>query len=65
MAHASAIDIIARSLAADNIKTKVAALEILGAVCLVPGGHRKVLQAMLSFQEYAAERVRFQVAKRG
>lgn len=60
MAHPTSIDIIARSLAADNIKTKVAALEILGAVCLVPGGHRKVLQAMLNFQEFAAERTRFQ-----
>uniref|UniRef100_A0A1B0ATF1 Disheveled-associated activator of morphogenesis 1 n=1 Tax=Glossina palpalis gambiensis TaxID=67801 RepID=A0A1B0ATF1_9MUSC len=60
LAHPTSIDIIARSLAADNIKTKVAALEILGAVCLVPGGHRKVLQAMLNFQDYAAERTRFQ-----
>ncbi|XP_023309444.2 disheveled-associated activator of morphogenesis 1 [Lucilia cuprina] len=60
LAHPTSIDTIARSLAADNIKTKVAALEILGAVCLVPGGHRKVLQAMLNFQEFAAERTRFQ-----
>ena len=61
LAHPTSIDIIARSLAADNIKAKIAALEILGAVCLVPGGHRKVLQAMLNFQEYVSERVRFQV----
>ncbi|XP_067637402.1 disheveled-associated activator of morphogenesis 1 isoform X2 [Eurosta solidaginis] len=60
LAHPTSIDTIARSLAADNVKTKIAALEILGAVCLVPGGHRKVLQAMLNFQEYATERVRFQ-----
>ncbi|XP_065082309.1 disheveled-associated activator of morphogenesis 1 isoform X2 [Ochlerotatus camptorhynchus] len=60
LAHPTGIDTIARSLAADNIKTKIAALEILGAVCLVPGGHKKVLTAMLNFQEYAAERVRFQ-----
>ena len=39
----------------------MAVLEILGAVCLVPGGHRKVLEAMLHFQQYAAERTRFQV----
>lgn len=62
LAHPTSIDTIARSLVADNIKTKIAALEILGAVCLVPGGHRKVLQAMLNFQEFAAERVRFQVS---
>uniref|UniRef100_A0A8D8D557 Disheveled-associated activator of morphogenesis 2 n=1 Tax=Culex pipiens TaxID=7175 RepID=A0A8D8D557_CULPI len=60
LAHPTGIDTIARSLAADNIKTKIAALEILGAVCLVPGGHKKVLTAMLNYQEYAAERARFQ-----
>lgn len=60
LAHPTSINIIAQSLAADNIKTKIAALEILGAVCLVPGGHKKVLMAMLHFQQYAAERTRFQ-----
>ncbi|XP_055636774.1 disheveled-associated activator of morphogenesis 1 isoform X2 [Toxorhynchites rutilus septentrionalis] len=60
LAHPTGIDTIARSFAADNIKTKIAALEILGAVCLVPGGHKKVLTAMLNYQEYAAERTRFQ-----
>ncbi|KAG4072083.1 hypothetical protein HA402_015582 [Bradysia odoriphaga] len=60
LAHPTGIDTIAQSLAADNIKTKVAALEILGAVCLVPGGHKKVLSAMVHFQEFAAERTRFQ-----
>jgi len=29
-------------------------------VCLVPGGHKKVLQAMLHYQKYASERTRFQ-----
>lgn len=60
LAHPTGIDTIAQSLAADNIKTKIAALEILGAVCLVPGGHKKVLSAMLHFQRFAAERARFQ-----
>ena len=36
-------------------------LEILGACCLVPGGHKKVLDAMCHFQQYAEERTRFQV----
>ena len=35
--------------------------EILGAVCLVPGGHKNVLKAMSHFQHYASERTRFQV----
>ncbi len=37
------------------------ALEILGALCLVPGGHKKVLGAMDSFQRFAMEHTRFQV----
>lgn len=36
-------------------------LEILGAVCLVPGGHKKALDAMTHFQKFAEERTRFQV----
>lgn len=39
-------------------------LEILGACCLVPGGHKKVMDAMAHFQEYAEERTRFQVDSR-
>ena len=58
--HPTSIDIIARSLACDNVKTKIAALEILGAVCLVQGGHKKVLDAFINFQEFASERARFQ-----
>ena len=60
LSHPTSINTIAQSLAADNIKTKVAALEILGAVCLVPGGHKTVLKAMLHFQQYSGERARFQ-----
>lgn len=61
LAHAESINIIAQSLATENIKTKVAVLEIMGAVCLVPGGHRKILEAMLHYQKFACERTRFQV----
>lgn len=60
LAHSESINIIAQSLATDNIKTKVAVLEIMGAVCLVPGGHRKILEAMLHYQKFASERTRFQ-----
>uniref|UniRef100_A0A096M3A8 Dishevelled associated activator of morphogenesis 1 n=1 Tax=Poecilia formosa TaxID=48698 RepID=A0A096M3A8_POEFO len=58
--HPESINIVAQSLAAENIKTKVAVLEILGAVCLVPGGHKKVLDAMVHYQTFASERTRFQ-----
>uniref|UniRef100_T1JFN2 FH2 domain-containing protein n=1 Tax=Strigamia maritima TaxID=126957 RepID=T1JFN2_STRMM len=60
LAHPNSINIIAQSLDSENIKTKIAVLEILGAVCLVPGGHRKVLNAMLHYQKFACERTRFQ-----
>lgn len=60
LAHPNCINIIAQSLATENIRTKVAVLEICGAVCLVPGGHKKVLEAMLHFQKFSAERTRFQ-----
>uniref|UniRef100_A0A8C2Z6J5 Dishevelled associated activator of morphogenesis 1b n=1 Tax=Cyclopterus lumpus TaxID=8103 RepID=A0A8C2Z6J5_CYCLU len=60
LGHCESINIIAQSLTTESIKTKVAVLEILGAVCLVPGGHKKVLEAMLHYQKFASERTRFQ-----
>ncbi|XP_032876462.1 disheveled-associated activator of morphogenesis 2 [Amblyraja radiata] len=60
LAHPESINVISHSLRTENVKTKIAVLEILGAVCLVPGGHKKVLQAMLHYQIYASERTRFQ-----
>ncbi|XP_037652369.1 disheveled-associated activator of morphogenesis 1-like isoform X2 [Sebastes umbrosus] len=60
LGHSESINIITQSLTTENIKTKVAVLEILGAVCLVPGGHKKVLEAMLHYQTFASERTRFQ-----
>jgi len=63
LAHPQSINTISQSLRTENVKTKVAVLEILGAVCLVPDGHKKVLQAMAHYQKYAAERTRFQVQR--
>ncbi|KAK1889508.1 Disheveled-associated activator of morphogenesis 1-A [Dissostichus eleginoides] len=60
LSHTKSINIIAQSLATENIKTKVAVLEIMGAVCLVPGGHKKILEAMLHYQRFTCERTRFQ-----
>ena len=61
LAHPKCINVIAQSLRVGNERTKIAVLEILGAVCLVPGGHKKVLHAMNHYQKYAGERTRFQV----
>ena len=41
----------------------ITVLEILGAVCLVPGGHKKALDAMTHFQKFNEERTRFQVCR--
>ena len=60
LAHSTGVNTIAQSLSSENIKTKVAVLEILGAMCLVPGGHKRVLDAILHYQTYACERTRFQ-----
>ena len=55
-----AVNTVAQATVVDNIRTKTSALEILGALCLVPGGHKKVLYAMNHLASYANERVRFQ-----
>ena len=64
MAHPTGINVIAQSLNSENTRTKIAALELLGAICIVPGGHKKVLEAMLHYQDFASERTRFQVRRR-
>lgn len=61
LGHPSCINIIAQSLSTENVKTKIAVLEILGGLLLVQGGHRRVLDAMYHYQSYACERARFQV----
>jgi dishevelled associated activator of morphogenesis len=48
-------------MAMGSVRTKVLVLEMLGALCLVPGGHRKVLDAWVHFQQHTGERTRFQV----
>ncbi|KAK3868657.1 hypothetical protein Pcinc_025969, partial [Petrolisthes cinctipes] len=60
LAHPSCMNVICQSLRTHNLKTKTVVLEILGGVCLLPGGHKKVLEAMLHFQKFAGERTRFQ-----
>ncbi|XP_074640649.1 disheveled-associated activator of morphogenesis 1-like [Tubulanus polymorphus] len=60
LAHPACINTIAQSLKTENVRTKIAVLEILGAVCLVPGGHRKVLESMVHFKKFSGERTRFQ-----
>ena len=61
LAHADATNIIAQSLRCENNKVKISILELFGAMCMIPGGHKKILQAFIHFQNYSGERTRFQV----
>ena len=63
LAQSNTINRLAESLSVSNVRTKTLVLEILGAICIVPGGHRKVLQAMLHFQRCYKEHARFQVGR--
>ncbi|KAI8815088.1 hypothetical protein BJ742DRAFT_782312 [Cladochytrium replicatum] len=54
------LNIIALSLRSPSPRTRALVLEIFGAVCLIPGGHRCVLEAMDSLAERAGTRFRFE-----
>ncbi|KAJ3174768.1 Dishevelled associated activator of morphogenesis 2 [Geranomyces variabilis] len=56
-----ALDIIALSLQSPSPKTKALVLEILGAVCLIPGGHQCVLEGMDKLCAQAGTRFRFEL----
>lgn len=43
-----------------KFRTHVLVLELLAAVCLVPSGHKKVLEAFDNFQRQMSEATRFQ-----
>ncbi|XP_014673417.1 PREDICTED: disheveled-associated activator of morphogenesis 1-like isoform X2 [Priapulus caudatus] len=60
LAHSACINTIAQSLSTESVRTKIAVMEMLGGLLLVPGGHRGVLDAMYHYQGYACERARFQ-----
>nr|XP_032807597.1 formin-like protein 3 isoform X2 [Petromyzon marinus] len=60
MEHASCVNEVALSLNNRNPRTKALVLELLAAVCLVMGGHDKILAAFDNFKEVCAERYRFE-----
>nr|KAJ3420068.1 hypothetical protein HK105_006158 [Polyrhizophydium stewartii] len=55
-----ALNVIALSLRSPSPRTRALVLEIFGAVCLIPGGHGSVLQAMDALSEIANTRFRFE-----
>jgi dishevelled associated activator of morphogenesis len=46
MAHPESINVIALSLRSARTRVLGMVLEIMGAVCLIPGGHKRILQGM-------------------
>jgi dishevelled associated activator of morphogenesis len=42
LSHPNSITLITRSLHTTETSVKIIVLEILGAICLIPDGHRKV-----------------------
>ncbi|KAI8924051.1 hypothetical protein BC831DRAFT_467748 [Entophlyctis helioformis] len=56
-----ALNVIALSLRSPSARTRALVLEIFGAVCLIPGGHSCVLQAMDALRDEANTRFRFEM----
>ncbi|KAJ3124435.1 Disheveled-associated activator of morphogenesis 1, partial [Irineochytrium annulatum] len=59
--HDESLNVIALSLRSPSGRTRALVLEIFGAVCLIPGGHRCVLEGMDALQETAGMRFRFEI----
>ncbi|KAJ3413863.1 Dishevelled associated activator of morphogenesis 2 [Chytridiales sp. JEL 0842] len=59
--HDGALNIISLCLRSPSSRTRALVLEIFGAVCLIPGGHRCVLEGMDALQEIAGTRSRFEL----
>lgn len=60
LSHPHSISVVTQSLHTSDIPTKIKVLETIGAVCLIPNGHRQVLDALDRFKVFAGERTRFQ-----
>ncbi|KAJ3212388.1 hypothetical protein HDU82_002067 [Entophlyctis luteolus] len=58
--HTASMTTIAASLRSPSFRTRALVLEIFGAVCLIPGGHRCVLEGMEALAELASMRFRFE-----
>ena len=59
MENLESLNVIALSLRSPFLRTRAAVLEILGAVCLIPSGHKRIMEAMGNFARVTGERSRF------
>lgn len=60
MSHSESLLVIALSIRSPSLRTRAIALEILAAICLIPGGHKRVLECMVQFAKLVGEHCRFQ-----
>lgn len=60
LSHQNCVTVLATCLHSDDPSSKTMVYEMLGALCLIPTGHKKVLEAMTHFRYFASERTRFQ-----
>jgi hypothetical protein len=60
MSNVDALHVICLSLRSQSLRTRSLVLEILGAVCLIPGGHKRILETMSRFSKIAGEKARFE-----
>lgn len=60
LSHPESLFVISLSLRSPNIKTRIACLEILGAVCMITGGHKRILDSMTQLSRHIGEHCRFE-----
>ncbi|KAI3640676.1 hypothetical protein MIR68_001554 [Amoeboaphelidium protococcarum] len=60
MAHPESLLVITLSMRSPSLKTRTLVLEMLAAVCLIPGGHKRILECMRRFQQKIGEKARFE-----
>eukprot|EP00833_Pecoramyces_ruminatium_P004256 jgi/Orpsp1_1/1178288/evm.model.c7180000064723.1 len=61
----NSINVIAMCLRSSSTRTRTLVLEILAAVCLIPNGHKKVMEAITAFVDIAGETKRFETVVKG
>jgi len=59
------LNILALSLRSRSVRTRALVLEIFGAVCLLPGGHAHVLEAMSELAENMGAGTRMEIIVHG
>lgn len=56
-----ALNVISLSLRSKSLRTRAMVFEVFAAMCLIPGGHASVLEALEFLSEEARNRFRFEI----